>query len=120
MGTPVACICASLFFAYYERTTLLRKYKKNLLLFVRQIDDIFGIWIEDVDHPNAWEDFKRDLNYVCKLDWKTTPLSRKVDFLDITICLSPTGEITTRTFQKAMNLFVYIPPHSSHLPSPPD
>ena len=43
MGTPVACIYATLFFAYYERTILLRKYKKNLLLYVRQIDDIFSV-----------------------------------------------------------------------------
>ena len=116
MGTPVACIYAILFFAYYERTILLRKYKKNLLLYVRQIDDIFGIWIENKDNPNAWEDFQQDLNSACKLEWTTTPLSKSVDFLDITIMLDKKGNISTKTFQKKMNLFLYIPPHSSHPP----
>ena len=116
MGTPVACIYAILFFAYYEWSILLCKYKKNLLLYVRQIDDIFGIWIENKDNPNAWEDFQQDLNSACKLEWTTTPLSKSVDFLDITIMLDKKGNISTKTFQKKMNLFLYIPPHSSHPP----
>ena len=116
MGTPVACIYAILFFAYFERTILLPKYKKNLLMYVWQIDDIFGIWIDDPDNPNAWEDFQLDLNGACKLEWDTIPLSTSVDFLDITISLNPDGEISTRTYQKPENLFLYIPPHSSHPP----
>ena len=116
MGTPVACIYATLFFAYYERTILLRKYKKNLLLYVRQIDDIFGVWIDDPEKPDAWEYFKRDLNSACKLDWSTTSLRTSVDFLDITISLSQSGTLSTRTYQKSENLFLYIPPHSSHPP----
>ena len=53
MGTPCACIYAILFFAYFERTLLLQKYKNNLLLYKRQIDDILGIWIDTPDNPNA-------------------------------------------------------------------
>ena len=79
-GTPVACIYAILFFAYYERTILLRKYKNNILLYVRQIDDIFCIWVDDKEKPNAWKEFQKDLNSACKLEWTTTPLSKSVDF----------------------------------------
>ena len=75
MGTPVACIYAILFFAYYERTILLRKYKNNILLYVRQIDDIFCIWLDDKENPNAWKEFQKYLNSACKLEWTTTPLS---------------------------------------------
>ena len=116
MGTPVACIYAILFFAYFKRTILLRKYKKNLLLYVCQIDDIFGIWADDPNNLNDWGDFKNDLNNASKLEWDTTSLRTSVDFLDITITLGDDGTLSTKTFQKAENLFLYIPPHSSHPP----
>ena len=45
MGTLVACIYAILFFGYYEQTIILCKYKRNLLFYKRQIDDVIGIWV---------------------------------------------------------------------------
>ena len=32
------------------------------LLFIHQIDNILGVWIEDPDKPGTWEHFKQDLN----------------------------------------------------------
>ena len=61
MGTPVACIYATIFFAWFERQNLLAKYKNNILFYVRQIDDIFGIWQHDPLYPNAWNNFNHDL-----------------------------------------------------------
>ena len=43
MGTPCACAYATLYFAYHERTFLQVKYKDNLLLYSRYIDDIILI-----------------------------------------------------------------------------
>ena len=43
MGTPCACIYATLFFGFHKRNLLLQKYKNNIILFKRQIDDIFLI-----------------------------------------------------------------------------
>lgn len=117
MGTPCACIYAILFFAYFERTILLRKYRLNLLFYKRQIDDILGIWVDTPGQCNQWENFKSDLNSVCNLDWTTTSLSKKVDSLDLTIQIDQQGCISTKTFQKSMNLFLYIPPHSAHPPA---
>ena len=57
MGTLCACIYATLFFAYFEQTYLLQKYKNNLLLYGRQIDEIIGVWIDLPDHPHVWEHF---------------------------------------------------------------
>lgn len=71
MGTPCACIYATIFFAWFEWQVILNKYKKNLLLYSRQIDDIFRIWIEDEKQPNRWNEFKHDLNNQCKLEWNT-------------------------------------------------
>lgn len=47
MGMPYACICATLFFAWFERQILLRNYWKNILYYKRSINDIVGIWIDD-------------------------------------------------------------------------
>ena len=116
MGTPCACIYATLFFAWFERQVILKKYKKNLLLYRRQIDDIFGIWVDDPTKPNEWKEFKNDLNSQCKLDWKTEELSKEVNFLDLTISITKEGKIRYQTFQKPMNPFLYIPGHSAHPP----
>ena len=44
MGTPPAPTYANLFFAIHENR-ILPKFKKNILLHKRYIDEIFGIWI---------------------------------------------------------------------------
>ena len=117
MGTPCACIYATIFFAYFERTRIMQKYQNNLLFYRRQIDDIFGIWIPDKNNPTAWTDFQTDLNEYCKLKWETNPLSHQVDFLDLTIWIDEdTRCLQYTTYQKEMNLFLYIPKHSAHPP----
>lgn len=60
-------------------------YSKNtgttyLVLYSRQIDDIFRIWIEDKHNPNRWNKFKHDLNHQCNLEWNTEDLSNQVKF----------------------------------------
>ena len=115
MGTPCACIYATLFFGYHERTLLLQKYKENLLLFKRQIDDIFIIWVPSSPNNIEWENFTKDLNTCSSLDWETENLSNKTHFLDLNLWIdSSTRKIHYSTYQKPMNLFLYIPHHSAH------
>ena len=115
MGTPCACSYATLFFAYYERMVICPKYKNNLIFYKRYIDDIFFVWKHDSANPNAFADFQTDLSAQCKLEWITENLSNKVDFLDLSISIDE-GRFTFKTFQKAMNLYLYIPSHSAHTP----
>ena len=42
--------------------------------------------------------------------------STSVDFLDLTITLRKDKVLSTRTFQKKMSLYIYIPPYSAHAP----
>ena len=58
----------------------------------------------------------QDLNSCSSLKWKTVPLSDSIDFLDLTIMIDSEGHITTKTYQKPENLFLYISPHSAHPP----
>jgi hypothetical protein len=114
MGTSCACMYATLYYALHERQSILRSHGHQLLYFKRFIDDIFGIWIGG-DTP-AWTQFQNDLSFG-SLRWETTKLSSSVVFLDLEISLDPDNQcLTTRTYQKAMNLFLYIPPTSAHPP----
>jgi hypothetical protein len=117
MGTPCACVYAMIFFAWFERTRIQIKYKNNLIMYKRQIDDIFGIWIDlPNDNRQRWREFNTDLNSYCKLDWNTEDLTKSVNFLDLTIWIDDSGKLKYKTYQKPMNLFLYIPAHSAHPP----
>ena len=113
MGTPCACIYATLFFAYYERVYLLPKYGKNLLYYGRQIDDIFLIW-NPSPTGHSFQSFLKDLDSQSNLNWTTDGLQDLVDFLDLTISIDSAGKIQTKTYQKLMLLFAYLPLHSTH------
>ena len=116
MGTSCACIYATVFFAYFERKVISTKYKSNFIFYRRKIDDIFAIWKTDPSAPNAWNEFKSDLNSLCKLEWNTEDLCESVNFLDLTIWIDDDKKIKYKTYQKEMNLYLYIPKHSA---SPP-
>ena len=113
MGTSAACMWATIYYGVHESTTLIPTYGDNLLIFLRFIDDIFGVW---AGNAAAWESFKRDVNKFGILTWEIDEPSTSVDFLDLTISITQDGRLTTKTFQKAMNLYQYIPPHSAHPP----
>lgn len=115
MGTPAACTIATLYYACHERNLLIPKYSSNLHFIRRFIDDMLCIWIPDPTRPRAFEEFKRDLSYGL-LKWDTEPLSNSVNFLDLTITINSQNRIETKTYQKAMNLYLYIPPNSAHPP----
>lgn len=117
MGTPGACNYATIVFAYYERTSILPTFKKNLLLHVRYIDDIFLVWKDYPSEPFAFDDFKKALDDQCNLKWITEDRSSKTNFLDLTIEIERnTKTFISRTFQKKCNLFLYILAHSAHPP----
>ena len=113
MGTSAACMWATIYFAVHENTTLLPKYQRNLLVYRRFIDDIFGIWIPDASNPSAWTSFQNDTNNFGILSWEFDALSHQVNFLDLTISIED-NLIATKTYQKSMNLYQYITPTSNH------
>ena len=56
-----------------------------------------------------------DTNNFGILTWEFEELSNSVDFLDLTITIE-NNSIVTKTYQKAMNLYQYIPSTSAHPP----
>lgn len=119
MGTSAACIWATIYYAIHENACILPKY--NLHLYEgrihRFIDDIFGIWIpegESNQHTEQpWVDFCRDLQSFGLLRWDISQLSKCATFLDLNIEIKH-NNISTSTYQKAMNLYLYLPGSSAH------
>ena len=129
MGTPCACMIASIYFAYHERTYILKKYKKNLIFYKRFIDDVFCLWHENdtqiyMTESDTFKNFKRDMNNFGKLKWEFEKLTLTTTFLDLNVTLVKKSYTTTSdyydinfsTYQKPMNLYLYIPPQSAHPP----
>jgi hypothetical protein len=113
MGTPVACAYATLTFGHYENTILLPTFRSNLLFYRRYIDDVFGIWSPSPNSDHSWRCFKEQLNNWGKLTWAIEEPSKQVNFLDLTINLDK-STISFSTYQKPLNLYLYIPPLSAH------
>jgi hypothetical protein len=113
MGTSTAVNYAVLYVALLKIKTLLKKYKNNLLFLKRFIDDTLGVWIPSDD--NAWDDFLHDMNNYGTLKWTCNDgLVDTLIFLDITVTIDANRKLVFKTFQKPMNLYLYIPPTSAH------
>ena len=115
MGTNSACLHATISFGVHERRKILPTFQASLLYYKRFIDDVIGIWKPSTDGMDEqhWEQFKLAMNSWGNLKWEINDRSKKADFLDLTISIEQ-GKLLTRTFQKSMNLYLYIPPISAH------
>ena len=117
MGTPPAPPWATLYYALLENDFLPR-FKDNLTLYRRFIDDVFGIWhITNITNNAAtWDKFKtamNDENFA--LTWIISDPATTVNFMDLTISLRG-DKIHLTLYEKPSNLHLYIPPHSCHPP----
>jgi hypothetical protein len=115
MGTPPAPPWATIFFALKEMG-LLPKWSTFLHFYKRFIDDVLGVWLVHPDpeyNKKMWLEFQADMNSWFGLEWVCTDLATSVNFMDLTITIAD-GHLETTLFEKAQNLYLYIPPHSSH------
>jgi len=114
MGTSAAVMWATIYFAVHEEF-LLNKYRDELhLCYARFVDDMFGVW---TGTHARWLEFKDDTDNFGLLRWDHMEhLSNSVVFMDLTISIDPNGNIITKTYQKPINLYQYLPPHSAHPP----
>ena len=118
MGAPPACVYAILYYGVHEHY-LLPKYSAVLPFYKRYIDDAFGIWLHHPDPATdsaLFQQFQADMNRFGKLQWTFTPFARSTSFLDFTIFFDDTNRLQTKLYEKEMNLYLYLPPHSSHPP----
>ena len=109
---PPACCYATIYYAIKE-VYLMNHYSDNLLFYKRYIDDVFAIWIDN-NTSLKFEDLEKDMNFH-RLRWEVQPLSTSVVFLDMTISIT-NNKIHTIIYEKELNLYLYISPHSAHPP----
>lgn len=119
MGTPPAPMYATIYFLIHE-LVVIPLFRQWLLLYGRYIDDGFGIWrIPAGEAPHVsrrrWEEFCTAFNSFGSLQWDFSPLGTKATFLDLDIELFD-GSFSTSLFAKKLNLYLYLPSHSSHPP----
>lgn len=114
MGTSTAVNYSYLYVGSLEIQILLQKYGGHLLYFKRFVDDIIGIWLPSTYHPNAWESFLQDINNYGKLKWTTTGFTNELIFMDLRIQVLANNKLHFTTYQKELNLYLYIPPGSAH------
>lgn len=115
MGTAVACVYATLYFAWKESLDLFPKFRQLLLFHKRYIDDIFAIWTgtdeEWVAYRIEVNDFKPGI-----LQWTFSKLGQQADLLDLNISINSDNALSFKTFKKKYNLYLYVPSHSAHPP----
>lgn len=115
MGTPPAPTYATLYYAIHEMEFV--PNNPNLCFYGRYIDDVVGNWLREsneiIDSDN-WKKFQNETKYG-KLTWEFTARSKSIDFLDVNFEIIDQS-IETKLFEKAMNLYLYLPPHSAHAP----
>jgi len=114
MGTSTAVNYSYLYVGSLETFVLLTKYKNNFLYYKRFIDDVIGVWLPSPDSPDTWNNVLTDINNFGQLKWTTTGFTNKLIFMDLEISVDEHGQIHTRTYQKELNLYLYIPPGSAH------
>ena len=111
MGTSCACMYATIYYSYHEETRIMKL--PNVRFYRRLIDDAFILYKKS----GSMQDLREQMNDFGppdkRLNWVTEDPKQSVDYLDLTISITTTGTITTSTYQKKRNSYLYRPPTSA-------
>ena len=119
METPVACVAATLFFAYHEIQHLLPKFSEWIMLYLRYIDDGLLLWMVNTSEPShyvAFEHFLATINAYSYLNWTASPLSEQLNYLDLHLLITSNHELIASPCAKPFHLYQHITHHSAHPP----
>ena len=117
MGQSPSPPYATVFFGIHE-LNLIEKFSRTLLPYCwRYIDDFIGVWIPMPNNgcEGMWKRFQQEMNNFHGLTWEFSERQTTVDYLDVTVSIYE-GKIHFDLFEKALNLYLYIPPLSAHPP----
>ena len=92
------------------------RWQTHVPFYRRFIDDVIGIWLNHPDpeeNARLWKEFHADMNAWHGLEWECTTPSYSITFMDLNIKIVGT-KVETSIYEKPQNLYLYIPPHSSH------
>ena len=113
MGTSLIVMLATIYLSYHKVHRLIRVHGVYLLYFRCFVDNMFGVWT--CNTTTNWQSFCNNVDNFGILtgDIEDNVPSHPVDFPDLTLMIED-QRIVTETFQKKMNLFLYLPSSSAH------
>ena len=117
MGSPPGTGCANLDFGTSE-LDLTTHFQERLPFWKCCVDDGIGIWKHHPDPDidlQQWDHFAQLINNYGLLKWEISTRTKRVNYMDLTITLHATT-IHTTLYEKTMNLYLYLPPHTAHPP----
>lgn len=128
MGAPCAPEWATLYYCIFELEII--PLFPELGYYKRYIDDSLGLWTplheNDLQRREEFrkivstfgekEKFFQDNSSLKPLQWEVEDFSNTAIFLDLNIHLDIHGICHTSIYEKSLNLYLYIPPHSCHAP----
>jgi hypothetical protein len=115
MVTPPAPPWATMYYACCENNAL-PQFTTNLIFYKCFLDDVSGLWTitDPATNAESWNRFKQRMNHpIYKLNWIISPLSKSVDFMDLTLSVKG-SRIHSTLYEKPSNHHLYIPPGSCH------
>eukprot|EP00804_Cyclotella_cryptica_P017252 CCRYP_016814-RA/>CCRYP_016814-RA protein AED:0.34 eAED:-0.04 QI:0/-1/0/1/-1/0/1/0/363 len=115
MGIAPAPQWATIYFAIHKNHVL-PQWNSNILFYPQFINDIIGIWTCD-ECPECnralWTQFQDHMQQWHRLEWEFSPISQSCNYMDLTLTIS-SQTIQSTLHEKAQNLYLYLPPLSSH------
>ena len=115
IGGPFSSAWAIIIFALIESKLLKPKFKNNMILLKRFIDDMITIWKRTNESDKEWSDFKKFINECSNLEWLADKPGEAVTFLDLKIWINRKQKrFEWRPNTKELNLFLCLPPQSAH------
>ena len=129
MGTPPAPNYATIYFCIWEMMII--PLFPELAYYRRYIDDGFGVWtpLEGSTPQSDDERFNRFKSLMDEfgsthtffqtsthtpLQWEFSERKPSAIFLDLNLSLDQFGNINSKIYEKDLNLYLYIVPHSCH------
>jgi hypothetical protein len=109
MGTSASVNYAYLYIGLLEVQRLIPRFETCLLFFKQFIDDGIGVWLPQPNDNLAWNAFLHCLNCWGTLRWTCDGHVDSLIFLDLRISIGPDRHLIFQTYQKPMNLYLYIP-----------
>ena len=97
---------------------MLKQFGDKLQLYRCSINNVLGIFLVDPDlaeDHQQWTSFVALMQDYYGLEWIFEERPKEVNYMDMTIEIHEDWIITS-LYEKAMNLYLYIPPHSDHPP----
>ena len=113
MRAPPAPPWATIFFGIHEEAVLV-KFGDRIQLYRHFINDVLGIWPVDpnqAEDHRKWSAFTLLMQDYYGLEYIFEERPKTVNVMDMTISIREDW-IVTSLYEKAMNLYLYIPLHS--------